>query len=321
MAARGDQVSITWLGDTLLGDAADPLITEHGTGWPLAQLPLLATDGVVVANLEAPITDQTEPADPTRRWSYQARPEAAQALRAIGVDALSLANNHSMDRGPVGLANTAEHAADAGLAWFGAGADETQAQLPLLVEGADQVVAVVGFVDTSRDVASAQEPGTRALTTANLTTDLTNARRRGADRVVAFVHWGENYQPVDERQRAWAQALANAGYDLVVGTGPHIAQPIEVIDGMPVVYSIGNFVFGTPGRFDRPEDGAGLILTTTFESHDRVTITVACLATDNQVVEFQPRSCPPALATSVMATVHPALVGHGTPATIELPLP
>lgn len=301
----GEQVAITWLGDTLLADGADPLIDEHGPSWPGALLPPLEFDHVVIANLEGPLTDRTEPFDPLQRWSYNVRPEAAPALAAMGIDAVSLANNHAMDRGPGGLDDTSAHARAAGIESFGAGATSDEARLPLLVDSEFARIGVLGFSDESGDqTASSERPGVRSLTENNLRADIDRARAGGVDRVVAFVHWGKNYDPVNDRQRAWAQAFADAGYDVVVGTGPHIPQPIEHVDGMPVVYSIGNYVFGTPGRFVDESQGFGLVLTTTFDGTDELTLTARCIQTNNELVDYQPVPCEPLQEAAVLATVN-----------------
>lgn len=315
-----DAVTITWLGDTFLGDAAQPLIDQHGADWPSALLPPLNPQHVVIANLEGPITDISEPFDPMQRWSYNSQAAAAEALSAMGISAISLANNHAMDRGPAGLQDTFANADAAGMYAFGAGHTSNEARLPLLIDSDKGLVGVLGFSDDGGLVtAKADRPGVRRLSLENLEADIDAARAAGVDRVVAAVHWGGNYTSLDPRQRTWAEAFADAGYDMVIGTGPHVVQPIEVVKGMPVVFSLGNYVFGTPGRFPDHE-GYGLVVTTSFTSREEVDVTVRCIQTDNDVVDFQARPCSHDDASAVLSIVNPSLVAAGDSATITLPL-
>ncbi|MBE0477268.1 MAG: CapA family protein, partial [Coriobacteriia bacterium] len=103
--------------------------------------------------------------------------------------------------------------------------------------------------------------------------------------------WGANYQGVIEEQRLQAAAFAEAGYDLVVGHGPHVPQPAEVLGSTPVFYSLGNFVFGAPGRFSPSDPPYGLVLTTEYTASGLTGITVECLEVDNRRVTYQPRPC------------------------------
>jgi hypothetical protein len=79
------------------------------------------------------------------------------------------------------------------------------------------------------------------------------------------------------KQRAAAQLFADAGYDMVVGANPHIAQPIEFIGSMPVVFSVGNFVFGAPGRFDQFEiPGVGLTVDLELSREREPQLSIHC---------------------------------------------
>jgi poly-gamma-glutamate capsule biosynthesis protein CapA/YwtB (metallophosphatase superfamily) len=320
--AAGKPLTITWLGDTFMGDEADRVIDQHGLAWLSGNLPPLDPDHAVIANLEGPITEHTEAFDPMQRWTYSARLSVAPHLKELGIDALQLANNHAMDRGPIGLADTVANLTAAGLGSFGAGASSNEARLPVLVKGNGMTIAVAGFEDDGGlKTASLLRPGVRRLSLENIAADIDAARRAGADRVVAAVHWGGNYTGLDERQRLWAKSLADAGYDLVIGTGPHIVQAIEVLDGMPVVYSLGNYVFGTPGRFNPSAQGFGLVLTTTFSERDEIAVVARCIQNDNEIVQFQARPCDRAQAAMIFGETNPGLVQVGDDtATMTLPL-
>ena len=303
-----NRLSVAWLGDTLFGDRAQPMLDQFGPGWAAANLPALEAD-VVVVNLEGPITERTEPWDRSQRWSYQSRPYAAGALAGLGVDVAVLANNHAFDRGPGGLTDTITNLRAARIHPIGAGASSAEAELPLLVKSGVGTLAVVSFAEgPHRRSAGPDRAGVSQLTRQNLSSGIELARRAGARWVAAAVHWGRNYDAVDARQRRWAAALADAGYDLVVGTGPHIAQPIETIGPTTVAYSIGNYIFGTPGRFrSRGVPGRGLVLTSHFKSEESMELSIRCIVTDNEIVNFQPRPCNDEESRETLSALHPAL--------------
>ena len=298
---------ILWLGDTLLGDAAVPRLDAHGRAWAFDHLRPLPDADFVIVNAEGPITARTTPHDPSRRWSYAARPEAAAALAAEGVAAAGLANNHAMDRGPDGLADAIAHLGAAGVAAFGAGANLGEALRPLIVETPHGRVAVAAFGQGGGADANAGEarPGVAVLTRRNAAEAARLAREAGARWLVAFVHWGVNYEGVTHAQRRQAALLADAGYDLAIGHGPHVAQPVEVVGGMPVVYSLGNFVFGTPGRFTAAAPGVGLMAVTAFGPGGIESLRLHCIRTDNDEVAFQPRPCAPGQADAALRALHP----------------
>ena len=308
---RGDPrrsgFDVVWVGDVLLSSSARKDLERHGYQWAFAHLrPLLRAD-YVIGNAEGPITELTEKYFPEQRFSYRARPKAAPALARAGFDALSLSNNHIFDRGPDGLTDSIRLLRAAGVTPFGAGVG-SDATSPLLIDTPHGRVGVVGIGERwSRGrTATVDESGTVPLDPAGIRNGLALARAAGARWVIAYVHWGENYQPVTERQVQQAADFARAGYDLVVGTGSHTAQPVEVVDGMPVLYSLGNFTFGTKGRFHEGAPGYGLVARTTFGPGD-IGVEIACIRTDNRQVRFQPRRCSGADTRTVLAGLGPSI--------------
>ena len=310
---------IQWLGDTLLADAAEPRLRANGYRWPFARLLSLLDGDYVVANAEGPITTATEQYDRSQRWAYNAAPAAAEAIAAAGVDAAGLANNHAMDRGPAGLADTIAHLDGAGVASFGGGSDRAAALRPLLIETPHGRVGVVALGQGygARKNASEGSAGTVPATRCAIEEGATAARAAGARWLVGYVHWGSNYSQVQSSQRRQARLFAEAGYDLVVGHGSHMQQQIEIVDGVPVLYSLGNFVFGTPGRFDAAFPGYGLVATSQLGPEGFTALTLRCILTDNDKVRFQPRPCGEAESARVLSALHPDLEMDGPVGTLR----
>ncbi|HWO93766.1 MAG TPA: CapA family protein [Dehalococcoidia bacterium] len=312
---------IVFTGDVLLGDAAQPWLERYGFAWAFEHMaPLLRADAVI-GNLEGPLTTRTRRQYSDQRWSYQADPKAAQALAEVGFDAFGFANNHTYDRGPIGLADTLRHAREAGLAIFGAGLDAAEAAAPLLIETPYGDVGVVAFTSGARFGAEAgpSHPGMALLSPEAAERGYRLAREAGARWVIAFVHWGENYATVTDEQRRRARVLASAGYDLVVGHHPHIAQGAEWIDDTLVLYSLGNFVFGTPGRFGPSAPGYGLVARVVLDGDgiDRVELTG--IVTDNDIVAFRPRPCDPASSDAILESLDSPTAAFCGTALIEWP--
>lgn len=310
VTTTGERFSVTWVGDTYLGDKLEPMLASFGVEWVAEHLPPLEGD-LVVANLEAPITERTEAWDPSQHYVHRMPPSAAVALADLGVDVVTLANNHAMDLGPLGLGDTKANLRKAGIQAIGAGNESVEARLPLLVRSDLGTLAIVNFADEgdSTKTATRGRPGVRRLTRDNLASAIDGARRAGATWVAAFVHWGRNYEPVSARQRQWAAAFAEVGYDLVVGAGPHFVQPVEIIGKTPIVYSVGNFILGTQGQFGAfGVPGHGLVVTSDFTAEGKLELSFRCILTDNMRVDFQPGVCPDGEAQAAISALHPAMV-------------
>jgi len=294
----------------LLGSSAWPHLKAHGYQWAFRYLRPLLRGDYLVGNAISPITRHREKFFPEQPFSYRSRIATAGALREAGFNAMSLSNNHCYDRGPEGLLDCIERLTAAEVTPFGAGPQD-DAVRPLLIDTPHGVVGVVGlgeqwYFDTT---ASATAPGTIVMNEDSIAHGKTLAVAAGARWVIAYVHWGLNYEPVTEQQRHDAALLARAGYDLVVGAGgSHTVQPVEIIDGTPVLYSLGNLTFGTKGRFTEQEPGYGLIARTTFTANDFLEIELTCIATDNKLIHFQPRLCSDRQTQKVLARLGPAVL-------------
>ncbi len=325
--AAGDDglLSVEFVGDTMLGDGAQPMLNRWGYDRPFRPGVKAALDGdFVVANAEGAFTHITTPFNRGKDFSYAVNPAAVAAIKRAGVDAVGLDNNHAMDAGPQGLRDTLAFLGVSELPAFGAGADLERAEQPLLLHSNAGTVGIVGLGENfgSSIRAEAAQAGTVVLSPQSVQRGVDLARAAGADWVIAFVHWGDNYMPVNAQQRYWARMLVNAGYDLVVGSGPHIAQPIEFFHGVPIVYSLGNFVFGAPGRFDGfGVPGRGLTVRADLSRAQGIRLYVRCLVTDNDVVHYRPKMCAPKLSRQFLPKLVPGIVMEGNGGFAQSPEP
>jgi poly-gamma-glutamate capsule biosynthesis protein CapA/YwtB (metallophosphatase superfamily) len=291
-------VTIAFLGDTLLGDQFHDLLREDGYDRPLRRLaPLLARADLTVVNHEGALTAEGRGLagipQRTQLW-MRADPESAAALAASGVRLVSLANNHALDYGLDGLAETLATLDAHGIAHCGAGPTEAEARQPrVLTIGGIRV----GFLSCIQRYdmyeswlyADGSHGGCNLLRARAVRRDLPRLTET-ADVGIMLVHWGRNYRDVTPAQERWAPRLAAAGADLVIGHHPHIAQRVEILDGCPVLYSLGNGAFGTYGGFAQLRQAPyGLVALVEIEPPGRLSaLELHPIDVDNRASGFQP---------------------------------
>lgn len=305
--SRGTQV--VFLGDTMMGGGESrSVLKKKGLAYALEKVrPLTEGAEFVIVNQESPLSHDNDQWNPEQKWHYNASPESAKLLAELGITAASLGNNHLFDRGPEGIADTKKFFAEAGVAVFGGGMNFAEALEPHVFETRYGKVAVVGLGEKHlyTPPATAGSPGTVLYNDENLSAAYTRAKALGADLLVAYVHWGDNYKPVGKDQKERAEAMVTAGFDLVVGHGPHIPQGVEFVGGIPVIYSLGNFVFGTLGRYpDKKAPGYGVVLRSFLTERGFERFEFTCLLIDNSKVRYQPKVCPPEEAQKVLTGLH-----------------
>lgn len=272
-------VTIAFLGDTLLGDRCAELLRARGFAYAFDSIrPLLAPADLVVANLEGVLSTEAADLLPTphrARYWLRAEPASAWAMREAGIGVVSLANNHILDYGLDGLMQTRATLGAAGILHCGAGLTDDEARRPAIATVNGLRIGFFSWVqryDLYADwlYASDASGGCNRLRESVVSADL-NVLREQADVRIALVHWGRTYRTVTTGQQRWASRLVQAGADLVIGHHPHIAQPVTLVAGQPVIYSLGNGPFGTHGGFERyGQPGYGLILLAEFADSGRL---------------------------------------------------
>lgn len=249
-----------------------------------AMVDALKASDLVIANLETPLSTRGNPVPKFR--NLRSDPEVIQEVKALGVHAVTLANNHMMDYGPEALADTLATCDAAGLARCGAGRDLAEAFRPLTFPLAGCRVGLLnlattlpmGFdagpgkpglaplrvdfaleIDTSFMVES---PGAMPIVRTAVRPEeqralceRIRALKAGVDVAIVSLHWGVPdfwLSPAQgvlaQYQQPLAHAMIEAGADIVYGHHSHTLHPIEVYRGRPIFYSPGNFFF----EFDRP---------------------------------------------------------------------
>lgn len=290
----GEGTTLLLVGDVMLGRGvlAEPDPFADVAGW-------LAAADLVLGNFEGVITDlDASPRPPG--YDLRAPPAAAAQLRAAGFDVVGLANNHSLDLGPAGLAETVTHLTAVGLKVIGAGPDQEAAGRPFLITVNNLQFALLAFnaiPDPAAPDNISLQDWTRAGWDMDRATAAVTAARAQADAVIVSIHWGYEYQlRADPAQRRIAGALLDAGADLIVGHHPHVVQETAVQSDRFVAYSLGNFVFDQ----GQGETGQGLALRAVFDADGLLGVQALPVWAGPR-----PRLISPETAASLLARIRP----------------
>ena len=188
---------------------------------------------------------------PNKQFTFRADPSSVKYLTLMGVDIVSLANNHTYDYGPDSFADTIETLDNAAIPFVGAGSniDEASQSVSFIINGCK-----VAYLSASR------AENLRLTPVATTTSEgicgcygeseefIENIEKTAAknDYVIVYVHWGTEYSTdLQNAQKELARKYIDAGADAVIGAHPHILQGMEFYNGKPIVYSLGNFLFST----------------------------------------------------------------------------
>ncbi|MFD1776328.1 CapA family protein [Paenibacillus rhizophilus] len=242
----GSTVTLNFAGDVIFAGKVGELLKQKGYDYPYARLNgLFLKDDLSVVNLETPVTDRGAEANKT--YVFKSPPEALNALKAAGVDAVNLANNHTLDMGEQGLRDTLDNLDARGIPFVGAGVDAAQAYSAQYFTRKGITVALLGFTRVIPEAgwtAGAGKPGVASAYDSGPALKAIAEARKKADIVAVVVHWGqERMNEPNAVQQSLGRSFIDAGADLVIGGHPHVLQGLEPYKGKWIAYSTGNFIF------------------------------------------------------------------------------
>lgn len=254
--ASPDQVTITFAGDILFDEnyAIMGNVRESGeiaNGIAPELIAEMKSADIMMLNNEFPYSDAGTPTE-DKQFTFRAKPASVKYLNDMGVDIVSLANNHAYDYGEKAFLDTMDILEGAGIAYVGAGRNLQEARRPVYYIVNNMKIAFVAATQIER----LDNPDTKGATDTsagvfrcwngdNLIETVKEAKEN-SDFVIVFLHWGtENETVIDWAQEKQAPEVAAAGADLIIGSHPHCLQQISVVQGVPVMYSLGNFWFNS----------------------------------------------------------------------------
>ena len=254
----GDSVTIGFAGDILFdtnyavgnafsrsGNSASGVVGE-------SLLSRMKAVDIMLLNNEFPYSDRGAPRE-GKTFTFRAKPESARILNDMGVDLVGLANNHAYDYGETALLDTFDALDNVGVEYIGAGHNIDEASHPVYY--ITQNGFKIAFICATQ-IERLNNPDTREATATSagvfrclddtaLLDRIRIAKDKGAF-VVVFIHWGtEGTTDLDYLQTDQAKEITAAGADLVIGAHPHVLQKIDYVNDVPVVYSLGNYIFNS----------------------------------------------------------------------------
>jgi poly-gamma-glutamate synthesis protein (capsule biosynthesis protein) len=234
------ELEFLFFGDLMIDRHVGEKIAVKGLDYLFSSLIGSSTEAVfdfsaydlVSLNLEGAVTNNGAHYAPQNAYDFAFAPEKVARLKEIGFNFFNLANNHFSDQGERGIIETRKNLDALGIPYVGCKDREVADCSVKIMEYGDQKVGLAGFSSVYGLIdieAAAEKVSDLAKTT---------------DYVVAQMHWGTEYQHVNGRLQAeMAHKLIDAGADVIIGHHPHVIQGIEVYQGKPIFYSLGNFVF------------------------------------------------------------------------------
>lgn len=235
---KSDTVSIFIVGDIISHRSVSKSAEEFGYSsfFQYVEDRLQGAD-LAIGNMEFPLGGKPYTGYPV----FSGPDDFAAYLDDVGFDVLLTANNHMLDRGCAGMQRTIDALEGMGITYTGIAADTRKDTLltPLMVHVRGLRIAIVNYTYGTNSGADAPWPKVNYLKKSEMAPRMAKARE--ADFVLVFPHWGVEYQHRHSREQedlaAW---FVSEGADAVIGSHPHVIQDMQWMDGVPVIYSLGN---------------------------------------------------------------------------------
>lgn len=253
-----DSVTLAFAGDVLFAQGYAILDSIQKNGGSVAgvidstMLSEMQGADLCMVNNEFPYTTEGTPTA-GKTWTFKADPSSASYLTDMGVDLVTIGNNHIFDYGETGLYNTLSTLENMGMPYVGAGRNLEEASRTLYYTTNTGIR--LAFV-SGCDIEGQDPPLTQGATESQcgvfrtrddslLCQRITEAKDSGAY-VIVYMHWGiESTTELNDMQKQQASDIANAGASLIIGDHPHCLQEISYVNGVPIIYSMGNFLFNS----------------------------------------------------------------------------
>lgn len=226
-----EPIKILFVGDIMLDRTVRTTIEKNGFDYPFEDIKSIFDDqDLVIGNLEGAITSNQSLSQKNfdiLRFTFP--PDTAKNLKSIGFSGFNLANNHSLDFGQEGYLETAANLGIENLLYFGSPSNDKNLSTSINKNGKN--ICFVGYQSLYVE------------NTKNTINEIQNIKAK-CDFIIVFTHWGNEYEDTEnEAQRREGREFIDAGADLIVGTHPHIIQPVEIYKNKAIFYSLGNFIF------------------------------------------------------------------------------
>lgn len=255
--ADSERVTFAFAGDILLDDSYAMMDRYRNRGSDIYDtfstelLERMRSADVFMLNNEFPFSTGGTPT-PGKKFTFRANPSNIELYEQMGVDVVSLANNHAYDYGETALMDTFTTLENANIPYVGAGRNIDQAKKPLYLIANGIKIGIVSATQIERNAtpdtkeATATSAGVLRCMDPSALLEVITEAKANSDFVILYIHWGtESQEQTDWLQDQQAPIYAQAGVDLIIGDHPHCLQKLDVVSGVPVIYSLGNFWFNS----------------------------------------------------------------------------
>ena len=245
-----DDVSVAVTGDVMFGRKM-PAVLESGES-PFRYVENVTKNAdVLLVNFENPVTTSTYAVKGD--VPLKADPKYTYLLAgANDVVVASQANNHALDYGETGLNESIKNLKEAGIYVIGAGMNSAEATKPVVIERGDRKITILNYMDADNfaeyrgvmDPATVNSSGYSAYDSELAQRQVQEARENGSSIIIAYLHYGNEYsRSPNDNQIKISHELINDGADIVIGSHTHVTQGVEMYNGKPIFYNLGNFIF------------------------------------------------------------------------------
>lgn len=243
--------SISMVGDIFMDGSVKSYIDKNGGDYPWEMVKeYFQNDDVTIGNLETSITTK-DTKWPEKTYNFRGDPKNLKFMKEAGVDVVALGNNHSLDYGYEGFLDTLNHLDKSEIKRVGGGKNKKEAIEGIILDKNDIKIGILSFSRVVPSVdwyATSKRPGIVGAYDGHIKDVLERVReiKEEVDILVLSIHWGVEGSTTPRKEEiALAKKLIDGGVDIIMGHHPHVLQGIEIYNGKPIFYSLGNFIFGS----------------------------------------------------------------------------
>ena len=255
--ASDSEITFTFAGDILFDPGYSVMNALRQNDYRLSAcisenvLQVMRDADVMMVNNEFPYSDRGQPLV-DKAFTFRAPTESVRFLKEMGVDIVSLANNHAYDYGKDAFLDTLQTLEAENVLYVGAGRNKEEAQRTVYYIANDMKIAIVSATQIEKGDApntigaTDDNPGVFRCWNNQELLEQVRMAKANSDFVIVYIHWGtESQTETDWAQDQQAPEIVEAGADIVIGDHPHCLQKIDLVNGVPVIYSLGNFWFNS----------------------------------------------------------------------------
>jgi len=260
--------TLTFVGDIMLDRGVETSVKKNGAGdyaWLFKNVASLKAADILFGNLEGPVSDKGK--DLGNKYSFRMEPGVLPVLEQAGFDVLQIANNHIGDWGKEAAVDTFNRLATSSIIMVGGGKSYLDSTMVKVVEKNGLKIGFLAASDVGPNwlAATSSQPGVLLANNPSLAEIITDAASK-VDLLVIAYHFGDEYQPEpNTRQKQLAHLAIDNGAKLVIGSHPHVVEPLEEYNGGVIAYSLGNFIFD---QYFSKETMSGLALTIVLQGKE-----------------------------------------------------